>query len=84
MTLCKRVYASSNLASASIDFRAVYCQTGRMTNTHGFNPETRQWEEVEPLPFRGWKARTEQWFRRRGLPRIANFFAAWDERGLGR
>jgi hypothetical protein len=48
------------------------------------NIDRSEWKPAEPIPFIGWKAKTEQWFRRRGYSRIAGFFAAWDERGLGR
>lgn len=42
------------------------------------------WSPVEPLPWLGWKARTENRLRRRGWARLANVLAAWDERGLGK
>lgn len=39
---------------------------------------------AEPLPYKGWKARLEQWAKRRNMRRLARFMATWDERGLGR
>lgn len=42
------------------------------------------WVPAEPLPWMGWKARVEQWFRRHGFARLASLMGAWDERGLGR
>lgn len=47
------------------------------------NPDG-SWSEATPLPFYGWKARTEQWLRRRGFERATRVMGAWDERGLGR
>lgn len=47
------------------------------------NPDG-SWGPAEPIPFIGWKAKIEQWSRRHGFNRIASFFGAWDERGLGR
>lgn len=55
----------------------------RMMNAIQQNPNG-SWSEAEPLPYFGWKAKTEQRFRRIGLNRLANLFAAWDERGLGK
>lgn len=46
------------------------------------NPDG-SWSDAKPLPYIGWKARLEQWFRRPRSTRIANLLAAWDERGLG-
>lgn len=39
---------------------------------------------AEPMPYKGWKARLEQWFLRRGMTRLGHFMGRWDERGLGR
>lgn len=41
------------------------------------------WSPATPLPMIGWKARLEQRLRPHH-PRLANFLAAWDERGLGK
>lgn len=47
------------------------------------NPDG-SWSEATPLPYYGWKAKTEQWCRRHHLTRLANLLAWWDERGLGK
>lgn len=49
------------------------------------NPDG-SWSPAEPLPFIGWKARLEQWCRRRHgrWVVLANLLARWDERGLGK
>ena len=47
------------------------------------NPDG-SWSPATPLPYLGWKARTEDWCRRHGLRRLARLLGAWDERGLGR
>jgi hypothetical protein len=41
-------------------------------------------ESIQPLPYTGWKAKLEDWCRKKGLRRFTNFLAAWDERGLRR
>lgn len=41
------------------------------------------WGPAEPIPYLGWKAKTEDWCRRHGLKRLARFFGNWDEKGLG-
>jgi hypothetical protein len=42
-----------------------------------------EWRKREPIGPQGWKARLENWFRKKGMRRLADFIAAWDERGLG-
>lgn len=54
-----------------------------MSNIQQQNPDGT-WSDAEPIPYIGWKARLEQRLRRRGLTRLANLMARWDERGLGR
>lgn len=44
--------------------------------------EDGTWSEATPLPWMGWKAKTENWLRQRGFRRLPNFLAWWDERGL--
>lgn len=46
------------------------------------NPDG-SWGPAEPMGMIGWKAKLEERLRRRGFKRLANFFARWDERGLG-
>lgn len=38
---------------------------------------------VEPIPYKGWKARMEQLCFRFGLKKLGMFFGRWDEKGLG-
>lgn len=42
------------------------------------------WVPAEPIPMRGWKARTEQLLYRLRLKRLGMLMGKWDERGLGR
>lgn len=42
-----------------------------------------RWREAKPVPYQGWKARLEHWLRAKGMKRLANLMAVWDERGLG-
>lgn len=46
--------------------------------------ENGEWVEADEIPMQGWKAKLEQWFLMWGFPRLANFMARWDERGLGK
>lgn len=43
-----------------------------------------EYRPSKPIPYAGWKARLEQWFRSKGFKKLANFMGDWDERGLGR
>jgi hypothetical protein len=46
--------------------------------------EGGSWEEAEPLPYLGWKAKLENRLRNVGFIKIANFLARLDERSLGK
>lgn len=46
--------------------------------------ESGEMVPATPIPFLGWKAKTGDWFFRWGFPRMGQFMAWWDERGLGK
>lgn len=50
---------------------------------HYWDKARGEWRVAKSIPNTGWKAKTEQWLRKKGFKRLANLMAAWDERGLG-